>query len=364
MAGKLLRLVSNPILNQTSEEEKKQYQDTLISKYAVVMPIRFAQSTIPTFKSALGNYLPWLEDKGIWSWEVNNQQYDEFSRHLGANVTKATVTHYNYHISNFYEWIVSRCGDEIKQKYGVNVRNPIDEWNTPRRKGEEEELPELPDPDVVHFYFQKEKQELALAIQNQDQRTALILARQITAEQIMLKAGLRVMEVPNLNIGDIHLEDMLIIVRKGKGNKDRIVDLNSELALMLTWYLASGHPMRKQGKQIPSDAPLFISEQKKRISQKTLQHRLWLQQEKYGIPLDKRFSPHGFRRMFSTHLYEELTNEGHADPLTYIKVQLGHVYYSTTLGYCRIPQAIISRAKRDAYDAIKRELTAERGNNL
>lgn len=362
MIGKGLRLISNINTEYQSEDERKQYQESLICKYLEIMPVRYANSTIPNFKSAMSNFIPWLGDKGLWLWDVKNKDYDEFVNHLKANISKVTVVNYNFHISSFYSWLTSRCGDEIKQKYGLCVKNPIDEWNTPSRKGEEEELPELPDTDAVNFYFQKEKQKLAEAIENHDRRTAYLLARQLTAEQIMFQAGLRLMEVPNLNVGDIRLEEMLIIVRKGKGNKDRIVDLKGSLANLIKWYLLNGHPMSKQGKQLPMETPLFMSELKKRISKKTLQHKLWAQEEEFGVPLDKRFSPHGFRRLYATNLYMELTNEGQPDPLTYIKMQLGHVFYSTTLRYCRIPQAVISRAKIDAYNNIKRELAGESGD--
>ncbi len=355
MAPKL-RLISGVVPIVSPEEEKAKYQKELLETYKSLLPVRYAQSTIPNFGSALGHYLPWLAENGLYLWEVLPKQYDVFSRHLQANIEKSTLVNYNFQLSSLYEWLVSRNKQEIVKKYGITPVNPIDEWNTPKKKYDEDDLPELPDPEVVNYYFQRARQEFSEALAAGKARVINIIARQLTAEKIMLEAGLRVEEVENLNVGHIHLEEMLIFVYKGKGDKDRIVDIQPSLAPMLKWYFEQGHPMKKEGKRLDPSLPLFMSEQKKRISKKTIQHRLWEQQIRYNVPVDKLFSAHGLRRLYATNLYVALVEEKHCDPLTYIKGQLGHAFYSTTTRYCRIPKAVIARAKNDAVASIKKEL--------
>lgn len=336
--------------------EKKKYQDMLIDKYSDIIKLKYAEGTLPSFNSALSHYIPWLNESDIFVWDVTPDKYDQFSIHLQNNIKPATVVRYNVMLSNFYDWMISRKKDEIISKFGEKAINPIDKWNTPSRQKDDNELPELPDSEAVHYYIQKEKNALKKAIETCDNRTANIIARQLTAENIMLKAGLRVAEIVNLNVGNISLKDMIMIVKKGKGGKDRIVDISAELGQLLKWYLSDAHPRAIAGERLDKNTPLFISEQNKRISKKTIQTRMWYQMRTFNLPIDKYFSPHGLRRLYATNLYKELINEKHPDPLTYIKIQLGHVFYSTTLRYCRVEKAIASRSVNKAISSVKENL--------
>jgi integrase/recombinase XerC len=355
MNRKLYVIEGNSPVHSVTKEEKLNYENQLINSYREVIPIHYAKDAVRNFNSALSNYIPWLRDNDLYIWEIKNKDYDSFAKIMTSNLKNSTVVHYNCLLANFYDWMTSRKGEEVSEKYGVRPVNPIDKWNTPQRK-QEDELPELPDNDVVNYYFQKEKIEFQEALQNNDRRQIIIMGRHITIEQIMYHAGLRLEEVSNLDRDDIDLETMVGVVRKGKGNKDRIFDISSRLGPVLKWYLEQIYPLRSKINNIGSELPLFISERKQRIATETIQGRMWLQQEKYNIPIDQRFSPHGFRRLFATNLYMELFEIGHPDPLMYIKGQLGHVYLSTTLKYCRIPQSYISRIRFESIKRIQDEL--------
>lgn len=356
----VLRLIKNVKSLDEDILEKQTYQKHLISFFGEVIKGKYAIATLPTYQTAVNNYLSWLEEQNKYIWEIKPDQYDLFSNHLQNNIKKSTVANYNTYLSNFYDWLISRKKDEIYEKYGVQVVNPVDAWNTPRLSSSLEDLPELPDAEVVHYYLQMEKQAIKKAIEECNNRAANILSRQITAEYIMLKAGLRLAEVANLNVGHISLQDMLLIVKDGKGSKDRIVDIPSDLGKVLKWYLSEAHPKKCQGKTLDAKTPLFLSEQNKRISKKTLQSKMWHQLREFNVPIDQHFSPHGLRRLYATNLYKILTEEKHPDPLTYIKIQLGHVFYSTTLKYCRVEKAIVSRVNNQAFNSIRTNLLGEK----
>lgn len=341
-------------LRDTSPDVKLNYEAELLETYREIFPIHYAQDSIKSFNSALASYLPWLRDNGLYIWEVRNSDYDSFVKMLTSNLKNSTVVHYNCLLSNFYDWLKSRRGNQIFEQYGVQPINPIDRWNTPKRMNEEDELPDLPNNEVVNYYFQKEKAEFARALTERNVRQLLILGRQITAEKLMVEAGLRVDEVANLDWGDIDLVSMVIVVRNGKGNKDRVVDISSRLGRVLKWYKDQVCPL--QSINFDNNRPVFLSERRQRISKKTIQGRNWLQQEKYGIPVDQRFSPHGLRRLYATNLYMELFEHKHPDPIMYIKGQLGHTYLSTTLKYCRIPQSFVSRVRLESIALMKSEL--------
>ena len=55
--------------------------------------------------------------------------------------------------------------------------------------------------------------------------------------------GLRVSELCHLTMEDVDLERGMVCVRKGKGNKDRIVPMNNRLKELLTTYIAEVRPM-------------------------------------------------------------------------------------------------------------------------
>lgn len=73
--------------------------------------------------------------------------------------------------------------------------------------------------------------------------------------------GLRINETLSLNLGDFHLQDALLFIRKGKFKKDRLVPLATSTVQALTRYIA----LRKQsGSNLPED-PLFLDRKNKRL---------------------------------------------------------------------------------------------------
>lgn len=354
-----LVLIKNELVVESDKSQRERFQEELINQYRTVFPIHFEAKSLVNFNSALANYLPWLSDNGLLIWEVKPKDYDLFINHLKNNLENSTIVHYNCLISNFYDWATTRKREDVYEKFGIQMVNPVDRFNTPKRKKDDEELVEVPDNDVVNYYFQRAKQDFAEAKRIGKNRDQLILARQIAADSIMQHAGLRVDEVASLDIGDIDFEKMLILVREGKGRKDRIVDLSLTLAPILKWYCEQVYPELPKPRKRTCN-PLFYSERRQRVSKKTIQWQMWVQMERYNIPIDQRFSPHGLRRLFATNLYLQLIQESHPDPIMYIKGQLGHVFVSTTLKYCRIPQAAIARMKEDAVAGVKSILSVKK----
>lgn len=206
------------------------------------MRVKYHTMYINTFNSAMAHYIPWLREQNLHIWDVKPINYDNFNIHLQNNLKQSTVLGYSNHISNLYDWIISRKNQEIVSLFNVKVVNPVDKWNKPIKRNEDNVLPELPDAEVVHYYVQSMKAAMKQALIENNNREVVLYARRIVSTMVMLKAGLRVSEVANLNVDDILLKEMLIIVRHGKGDKDRIVDLSKDLGVLLKWYLEEAHP--------------------------------------------------------------------------------------------------------------------------
>jgi integrase/recombinase XerC len=87
--------------------------------------------------------------------------------------------------------------------------------------------------------------------------------------RLMAEAGLRVMEVSDLNIVDICLERRRenVMVRNGKGGKFRIVPLNKDLIEILRSWLTY-----RNEQNLESNEPLFLSERNNRLTDRAIKY--------------------------------------------------------------------------------------------
>ena len=144
-------------------------------------------------------------------------------------------------------------------------------------------------------------------------------------ERMLLKTayacGLRLMEVLNLEIRDIDSARMLVHVRQGKGNKDRLVPLSLQLLTGLREYWRAQRPTRwlfyAQGK--PEQQPVHPG---------TVQRQLQRAVKKAG--LRKPATMHTLRHSYATHMLE-----AGVDVMTLQKI-LGHSQLSTTARYLHL----------------------------
>jgi len=115
-----------------------------------------------------------------------------------------------------------------------------------------------------------------------------------------LDEGLRLSELRNLNVRDIDFEEKVIRIRHGKGDKDGVVPLNSEVEDALKDYLL----YRQQQNINPryrNDA-LFLSRFGKRISKVQL-NRI-VHEYAARAEIKKNVTPHKLRHTCLTHLYQ------------------------------------------------------------
>lgn len=151
---------------------------------------------------------------------------------------------------------------------------------------------------------------------------------------LFLNCGLRLSELVGLNYGDIRSDNSLRVT--GKGNKERIIFLNSMCTDAINEYLKVRPVDGVKDKQA-----LFLSNRKTRISPKTVQHIVKTFLEKAGLG-DQGFSTHKLRHTAATLMYQQ----GGVDVLL-IKEILGHENLATTEIYTHI----VDSQLRDAVDS-------------
>lgn len=142
--------------------------------------------------------------------------------------------------------------------------------------------------------------------------------------------GLRVSELVNLKISELHFNESYIKVI-GKGNKERIIPIGHIAENQIKLYIESyrNHITIKKG----SEDMLFLNKRGSRLSRVMIFIIIKDLVEKSGI--HKRISPHTFRHSFATHLVE-----GGAD-LRAVQEMLGHESITTTEIYTHLDRTFL-----------------------
>jgi site-specific recombinase XerD len=138
-------------------------------------------------------------------------------------------------------------------------------------------------------------------------------------------SGLRISELVRLRVEDIDSARMLINVRSGKGNKDRVVTLSKVLLGQLRVYWRVERPR----------AWLFPGRGAGRpVAKETIGEACHLAREAAG--LDKHVTPHTLRHCFATHLLEAGTD------IRTVQALLGHASLKTTVIYTHVQRRLVT----------------------
>ncbi len=141
--------------------------------------------------------------------------------------------------------------------------------------------------------------------------------------ELLYGSGLRITELINLRLVDLHL-NMGFINVTGKGNKERIVPIGDEGKYALKRYIDKG---RSELKKVLGDV-IFVNNRGNKISRVGFYKTLKRLSIKAGITKD--ISPHTLRHSFASHLLENGVD------LRMVQELLGHTDISTTQIYTHI----------------------------
>ncbi|MDE7106010.1 MAG: tyrosine recombinase, partial [Anaeroplasmataceae bacterium] len=166
------------------------------------------------------------------------------------------------------------------------------------------------------------KEEINLMLESIETDTPLGLRNKAMIETLYA-SGLRISELVNLKLADIHLMEKYIVI-VGKGNKERWVPLGDMAVVALRKYMENGRPLLAKK---PSNV-LFFNYQGNPISRQALYKYIVKLAKDNGI--QKEISPHTIRHSFATHLLEGGTD------LRIVQELLGHEDISTTQIYTHI----------------------------
>lgn len=138
---------------------------------------------------------------------------------------------------------------------------------------------------------------------------------------LMLRCGLRVAEVAALKLSDIDWTERALIIRQGKGRKDRRVYLSSDILSSLE-QLFSQRP-----RTIPEDVVFW---NQKRLSEPLSIKAIQKKMERYAKSAGIKASCHSLRHTFASNLLEE------GAEVIYIKEFLGHNSIASSERYAKL----------------------------
>ncbi len=182
---------------------------------------------------------------------------------------------------------------ELYRREGVNFEIP-----RPRKS---QKLPYVPS--------RQEVLSLSQAAGNERHRLAILF---------MYASGVRVSELVAVNVGDVDLEELVVRVVEGKGQKDRLTVLSEQLVPGVKRLMAGKTALE----------PLFANREGGRWSSRSVQHLVQRSRVVAGLPAG--LTPHSLRHAFATHLLESGVE------LRAIQQLLGHKHLKTTTRYARM----------------------------
>ncbi|MDO6775408.1 tyrosine recombinase XerC [Shewanella sp. 3_MG-2023] len=226
---------------------------------------------------------------------------------------------------------LSLCLSSLKQFFEFLVReqvikaNPAKNLNAPKQA---KPLPKNMDLDAVTHL---------LDIDTSDS----LGKRDKAIMELFYSSGLRLAELASLNIHDIDFQQQEVKVM-GKGSKQRIVPVGKiALSALQTWL-----DSRTEMPSTEAGDALFISQQGKRLSHRSIQLRMnkWGQEQ----ALSAKVHPHKLRHSFATHMLESSAD------LRAVQELLGHANLSTTQIYTSLDFQHLAKVYDGAHPRAKK----------
>ncbi len=143
--------------------------------------------------------------------------------------------------------------------------------------------------------------------------------------ELMLATGVRLSSALGLEVGDVDLDDGVLLLRHVKGGRVQRVFLNDHIRTALAKYLSAR-----------SHGPVFQGTGGRGISARHAQRRFRRWKEMAGI--GRAVSPHSLRHGFAMRLYRRTSD------LLLVQAAMGHASISSTLVYAKIDQGRIRAA--------------------
>jgi integrase/recombinase XerD len=283
----------------------------LLNEYCRWMEARnYASGTLDNARLYIGRFIDWLAERGVTrAQDVTRPMLERYQRVLFHHRKKngQPLSFAGQHvrlttIQGFFKWL---C-----RKYYITA-NPAADLELPKV---EKRLPR-------QVLTAREAEQVL----NQPDLSTPIGLRDRAVLEILYSTGIRRKELAGLRLYDLDLERGTVMIREGKGKKDRLLPIGARAAAWLDKYLEEARPKLVVE---PDEREVFLCVSGKGLTPGVLGNLVHEYVEQSGI--SKSGSCHLFRHAMAT-----LMLENGAD-LRYVQQMLGHARLNTTEIYTHV----------------------------
>ncbi len=275
---------------------------------------------------------------------MSYHQHDTFSYDLEAELAsmkqRLILKRYSWRTAKTYLGMFRQFASEIAPQHPADldkqdIRNYLQKWIDERQIAPATQNQFI---NAIKFYYEqvlgrprtyydierpRKSDELPNVFSEEEVQRLLEVVENLKHQCILMtiySAGLRLGEVINLRIADVHSDRMQLFIKAGKGKKDRYTVLSPQLLELLRSYYRQYRPQYW----------LFEGQDGGQYSARSVQNIFRRAVTKSKV---NPFSTvHTLRHSFATHLLE------HGTDLRYIQHLLGHSSSKTTEIYTHITQ--------------------------
>jgi len=281
-----------------------------VQQYKEAMTIRnYATSTLNRRESAIRRLVGWCEERGIDSpKEVTKPILESYQRHLyyyrqanGEPLSSSSRNHYITSIRQFFKWLT-------QQNY--LLYNPASELLVPKQTPS---LPVVLSPEEVDQLMLQPNLNTEYGV-----RDRAIL-------ETFYSTGIRRTELCHLQLHDIALSRKTLMVREGKGGKDRLLPIGERAVQWLERYLLTVRPTLIIDM---ANETLFLNDYGETFRDTKMGDRVKRYLKNAGITAPG--SCHLLRHAMATHMLEN------GAEMRFIQAMLGHADYRSTQIYTHV----------------------------
>ncbi len=270
----------------------------------------YSAHTIRRRGYALGYFFDWARDRNIFEpSEITRPIVEQYRRWLsvkkktnGLPLSFSTQALRLTDLKTFFKWLA---------KNNHILYNPVAELEMPRRG---RALPR----DILSL------DEVASIFAQPDLGTCVGIRDRCILE-LLFSTGARRFEAAGLGVTDVNQNNGTMIIRQGKGQKDRIVPIGEQALAWVDRYLMEARPMLIVE---PDSGKLFVGKRGKPLKPRAV-----------GELVRRHIEAAGVRREGSCHLFRHamatIMLENGAD-IRFVQEMLGHAELSTTQIYTRV----------------------------
>jgi integrase/recombinase XerD len=270
----------------------------------------FSDYTVRSRRVAIRYFIQWAQERGLSEpLEITRPVLERYQRHLfharkksGELLSFRTQQCYLIPLRVWFKWMT-------RQNYILH--NPASELELPRLV---RTLPKnIPSPKQIEQIMTQP-----------DIREAAGLRDRAMLE-LLYSSGPRRLELIGLKLSDLNLDQGLMLIREGKGKRDRYVPVTERAAIWMEKYIREARPLLAIE---PDDYTLFLTGQGEPFSRSHVSSTVRAHIVKADIGITG--SCHMLRHAMATHMLE-----GGAD-IRYIQQMLGHTNLRSTEIYTHV----------------------------